>query len=72
MAISRYTLSRYGFPAFGGVSQENGATPPQKGPVPPTFSALHVVRASSSLLKGVAVHRGIAATLSPVALQWVS
>ena len=28
------------FPGFGGVSQENRATPPQKGPVAPTFSAL--------------------------------
>ena len=28
------------FPGFGGVSQENCATPPEKGPVTPTFSAL--------------------------------
>ena len=28
------------FPGFGGVSQGNGATPTEKGPAAPTFSAL--------------------------------
>ena len=27
-------------PRFGGVSQENRATPPERGPVAPSFSAL--------------------------------
>ena len=28
------------FPGFGGVSQENRATPPQRGPIAPTLSTL--------------------------------
>ena len=44
-----------------------------KSPVAPTCSILKVVcRASSCLLEGVAVQGGVAATLSPVALQWLS
>ena len=42
--LLRHTLALHSvalrFPGFGGVSQENRATPPQKGPVAPTFSAL--------------------------------
>ena len=39
--LSRYTVVLYSvalrFPGFGGVSQENRATPPEKGPVAPPF-----------------------------------
>ena len=42
--LSRYTVALHSvalrFPGFGGVWQENRATPPQNGPVVPTFSAL--------------------------------
>ena len=50
------------------MSQENRATSPEKGPVAPTLSA----RTSSCLMEGVAVQGGVAATLSPVALQWAT
>ena len=49
-------------PGLGGVSQENLATPPEKGPVAPPFSALK---------GGVAVQGGVAA-LPPVALAWAA
>ena len=65
------TLCRICFPGFGGVLQENRATPPEKGRVAPTFSALKGgCCISSCLLEGVAVQGGVAATLSPAALQW--
>ena len=35
------------FPRFRGVSQENRATPPQKGPVAPRFSALEGLQVAS-------------------------
>ena len=45
--LLRYTVALHSvtlrFPGFGGVSQENRATPPEKGPVAPTFSALEGV-----------------------------
>ena len=53
------------------MSQENRATPREKGPVAPTFSALkggvalQVASWEVSRYKG-----GVAATLSSVALQW--
>ena len=54
------------------MSQENRATPPEKGPVQHNylFSSQRGCRTSSCLLEGVAVLGGVAATLSPVALQW--
>ena len=42
--LSRYTVALHSvalhFPGFGGVSQENRATPSEKGPMAPTFSTL--------------------------------
>ena len=44
IVLSRYTVALYPvalrFPASGKVPQENRATPTEKGPVAPTFSAL--------------------------------
>ena len=53
------------------MSQENRATHPLKGPVARTFSAIEggVALQVSCLLEGVAVHGGVAATLSPGSLQ---
>ena len=55
------------FQGFGGVSQEDRATPPEKGPVAPIKGVCHT---SNGLLEGIAVQGGVAATLSPVVLQW--
>ena len=41
------------FQGFGGVSQESGATPPGKGSVAPTFSALKVASWKVSGYRGV-------------------
>ena len=75
--VSRHTVALHSvalrFPGFGEVSQENRATPPQKGPVAPTFSALEGgCRISSCRSETVALQGGVAATLSPGALQWAT
>ena len=38
-SVALHTVALH-FPGFGGVSQDNRATPSEKGPVAPTFSAL--------------------------------
>ena len=61
------------FRGFGGMSQENRATPPEKGPVAPPFSALKGGAALQVASWKVSRYRGgVAATLSPVALQWAT
>ena len=47
------------FPGFGGVSQENRATPPQKGPVAPTFSALEAGVALPVIAWKMSWYRGV-------------
>ena len=47
------------FPGFGGVSQENRATPPQKGPVAPTFSAFEGGVALQVVAWKVSRYRGV-------------
>ena len=71
----RATLWRYTrFPEFGGVSQENRTTPPEKGPVAPTFSALKGCVALPKLPLGRYHDTGgccsYTVAVSPVALQW--
>ena len=71
--LSRHTVALHSvalrFPGFGGVLQENRATPPQKGPVAPTFSALEGV---SHFKLSLGRCRGTGGTLSPGALQWAT
>ena len=53
------------------MSQENRATPPAKGPVAPTFATLKGgVAFEVASWKVSRYNGGVAATLSPVALQW--
>ena len=75
--LSRYNVAPHSvalcFPGFGGVSQENRATP-LKLPVAPASSALKRGVALQVASWKVSWYRGVsvAATLSPVALQWAT
>ena len=60
------------FPGFERMSQKNRATPPQRPLQPLPVQLFKGCRTSGCHVEGVAVQGSVAATLSPVALQWAT
>ena len=71
--LSRFIVALHSvalcFPRFGGVSQDNRATPPEKSPVAPTFQLLKGVLHFKLPLGRRRGTGGVAATLPSVVLH---